>query len=546
MAVEGKMGFNRREFLTGSVALLALARLRAEQRGSSFFRGDIPSGPFLPDWESLKAYRCPDWFRDAKFGIWAHWDPQCVPEQGDWYARHMYEQGHPDYEYHVKHYGHPSVFGWKDICHLWKAERWDPEALIKLYKKAGAGYLVALANHHDNFDCWNSRYQPWNAVNVGPKRDIVGTWAKTARAHGLRFGVSYHATPHRTWDEFLPFRYQSDATGPLAGVPYDGVMTKADGKGKWWEGMDPQMLNGTPHLKNAPCPEFVKQFMLRVQDVIDSYDLDLLTFDDGAQFVFDDGGNDVRDLKVWLGIPDLAPQIMAYFYNANMRFHRGKLEGVLDLKEVPEPVWGTLTRDFEMNLAGSLQATPWQTEACIGEWHYKRSLYENHSYKTAAMMVPLLVDIVSKNGNLLLSIPLPGDGQPDEDEMKFLDELGKWNAVNGEAIQGTRPWKIFGEGPTTHRRISDYQLPTFTAGDIRFTQKGDVLYAIALGWPEEGRLAVKSLGSDLPYYEKRMGKVELLGSGPDLKWSRNGDGLSIALPKQRPCDYAYAFKISPA
>jgi alpha-L-fucosidase len=310
--------------------------------------------------------------------------------------------------------------------------------------------------------------------------------------------------------------------------------------------MDPQMLNGTPHLKNAPCPEFVKQFMLRVQDVIDSYDLDLLTFDDGAQFVFDDGGNDVRDLKVWLGIPDLAPQIMAYFYNANMRFHRGKLEGVLDLKEVPEPVWGTLTRDFEMNLAGSLQATPWQTEACIGEWHYKRSLYENHSYKTAAMMVPLLVDIVSKNGNLLLSIPLPGDGQPDEDEMKFLDELGKWNAVNGEAIQGTRPWKIFGEGPTTHRRISDYQLPTFTAGDIRFTQKGDVLYAIALGWPEEGRLAVKSLGSDLPYYEKRMGKVELLGSGPDLKWSRNGDGLSIALPKQRPCDYAYAFKISPA
>ena len=150
-------------------------------------------------------------------------------------------KGQPQYEYHVKHYGHPSVFGYKDICHLWKAERWDPDALIQLYKKAGAKYMVALANHHDNFDCWDSKYQPWNAVNVGPKRDIVGGWAKAARAHGLRFGVSYHGTPHRTWDEFLPVRYQSDKTGPLAGVPYDGVMTKADGKGKWWEGMDPQM-----------------------------------------------------------------------------------------------------------------------------------------------------------------------------------------------------------------------------------------------------------------------------------------------------------------
>ena len=535
------MRFDRRSFLAGGASLLALSRLRAQETESGFFRGRIPAGPFLPYWESLKAYRCPDWFRDVKFGIWAHWDPQCVPGMGDWYARKMYLQGDPVYEYHCKNYGHPSVFGWKDVCHLWKAERWEPDALIRLYKKAGAGYLVALANHHDNFDCWNSRYQPGNSVNVGPKRDIVAMWAKAARALGLRFGVSYHATPHRTWDEFLPVRYESDVVGPLAGVPYDGVVTKADGKGKWWQGMDPQMLNGTPHLKNTPCPEFVKQFMLRVQDVIDSYDLDLLTFDDGAQFDFD-GGN----LKVWLGIPDLAPQIMAYFYNANMRSHGGKLDCVLDLKEVPEPVWGTLIRDFEMNTAGSLQASPWQTEACIGDWHYRRSLFEEHKYKTAAMLVPILVDIVSKNGNLLLSIPLPGDGQPDDDEMKFLDEMGRWFAVNGEAIHGTRPWKIFGEGPTNSGSGGAYHLSSFTTGDIRFTQKDETLYAIALAWPDSRRLVVKSLGGNSPYYQKQIAKIELLGYGPALRWTRGGGGGGIALPDEKPCDFSYTFKISPA
>ena len=206
-------------------------------------------------------------------------------------------------------------------------------------------------------------------MNVGPKRDIVGTWANVARSNGLRFGVSYHGTPHRTWDEFLPVRYKSDTVGPLAGVTYDGMQTTADGKGKWWEGMDSQMVNGKPHAKNTPCPEFVQQFLLRVQDVIDRYSPDILNFDDGAQFTFDGGGPFAPDLKVWLGIPDLAPQIMAYYYNKNMQAHGGHLEGVVALKEVPEPVWGTLTRDFEMSMTDSLQGKPWQTEACIGQWH---------------------------------------------------------------------------------------------------------------------------------------------------------------------------------
>ena len=324
---------NRRSLLMGGACALGLTAASRAFGQSAFFRGQVPDGPFSPFWESLKSYRCPDWFRDAKFGIWAHWSPQCVPEQGDWYARNMYMQGSAQYEYHVTHFGHPSQFGYKDICHLWKADKWEPDALIKLYKRAGADYLVALATHHDNFDCWNSKYQPWNCVNIGPKRDVVGTWAQIARSNGLRFGVSYHGTPHRTWDEFLPVRYKSDTAGTLAGIPYDGLQTIADGKGKWWEGMDPQMLNGKPHAKNTPCPEFVQQFLLRVQDVIDSYSPDILNFDDGAQFVFDEGGQWAPDLKVWLGIPDLAPQIMAYYYNKNMQAHSGSLEGVVDLKD---------------------------------------------------------------------------------------------------------------------------------------------------------------------------------------------------------------------
>jgi alpha-L-fucosidase len=536
---------NRRSLLVGGVTALAMSRLRA-LADSPFFRGNVPSGPFLPYWESLKAYQCPEWFRDAKFGIWAHWDPQCVPEQGDWYARKMYIQGSPQYDYHVKTYGHPSNFGYKDICPLWKAEKWNPEALVKLYKKAGAEYIVSLATHHDNFDCWNSKHQPWNAVNIGPKRDVVGTWAKVARANGMRFGVSYHGTPHRVWDEFLPVRYKSDTTGPLSGVAYDGLQTVADGKGKWWQGMDPQRINGKPHAKNSPCPEFVREFMLRVQDVIDSYNPDILTFDDGAQFSFDRGGPFAPDLGVWLGIPDLAPEIIAYFYNKNMLAHGGRLEGVVDLKEVPQAIWGTMTRDFEMGLADSIQDSPWQTEACIGDWHYSRSIFENHKYQKASLMIPLFVDIVSKNGNLLLSIPLPGHGEPDSDELSFLDELAQWQAVNAEAIHGTRPWKIFGEGPATALKgVPSYQLSKykFDHTDIRFTTKKDALYAIVLGWPPDGVINIKSLAAGSVNYPNEIGKVELVGSKADIKWTRGPDSLKIQLLGEPPSKHAFSFRV---
>jgi len=537
-------GFGRRKFVASGAGLLAAASSALGQRGgysdSSFAGGPI-SGTFRPYWESLKAYRYPEWFRDAKFGIWAHWSPQCVPEQGDWYARGMYVQNSAQYNYHVKTYGHPSQFGYKDICHNWKGENWNPEELIRLYAKTGAKYFVALGNHHDNFDCWDSKYQPWNCVKVGPKKDIVGTWSKVARAHGLKFGVTIHGTPGRVWREFMPVRYGSDANGPMKGVPYDGLVTKADGKGKWWDGMDPQDLNGRPHDKNDPCPEFVENFLLRVQDVIDKYNPELLYFDDNSDWDFDRGGG-----GVWLGIPELTPHIMAYYYNANMRRNGGKLDAVFNIKNVPAAVTSTLVRDFEMSQAGALEPNPWQTDACIGSWHYNRSLLDNHRYRTPEAMVHLLVNVVAKNGNLLLNIPLPGHGKPDADEMAFLDKFGAWMALNSEAIYSTRPWKVAGEGPTQSTGATPYgATPRFAPGDIRFTTKGDTLYAIALAWPTDRKLVIKSLATGSPQYRGEITRVGLMGSEPNLVFSRTSEGLTVNLPENPPGDYAYVLKINP-
>jgi alpha-L-fucosidase len=530
-------------FVVGGAGLLGAARIALAQTGSysdSNFAGGPIAGSFRPNWESLKAYRYPDWFRDAKFGIWAHWTPQCVPEQGDWYARGMYMQGSGQYNYHVKTYGHPSQFGYKDICNLWRAENWNPEELIRLYAKTGAKYFVAIANHHDNFDCWNSKHQPWNSVNVGPKKDIVGTWAKAARAQGLKFGITYHGTPGRVWRQFMPVRYGADKTGPLKDVPYDGVLTKADGKGKWWDGMDPQLLNGKPHGKDDPCPEFVEDFMLRVQDVIDQYNPDLLYFDDNSDWDFDRGGG-----SVWLGMPELTPHIMAYYYNANMRRNGGKLDAVFNIKNVPAAVLNTLVRDFEASQAGAIEPNPWQTDICIGDWHYNRSRFENHRYRTPQQMVQTLVNVVAKNGNLLLNIPLPGHGRPDADEFAFLEKFGAWMAINNEAIYGTQPWKVAGEGPTQATGSTPYgAMPQFAPGDIRFTTKGDTLYAIALAWPTEGKLVIKSLASGAPNYPGEIAKIGLLGSESNLVWSRNAEGVTVNLPAQPPCEFAYAFKIN--
>lgn len=296
---------------------------------------------FKPDWKSLEQYQVPDWFRDAKFGIWAHWGPQCQPERGDWYARGMYQEGSDQYNYHVEKYGHPSKFGFKDVINEWKADKWDPEMLLDLYKRAGAQYFVALANHHDNMDLYDSSHQPWNSTKIGPKKDLVAGWAKAAKKRGLRFGVSVHAAHAWTWYETAQ---RADKKGALQGIPYDGKVTKADGTGKWWNDLDPQDLyaqnhpisknsedDGAIHSQwswdvnsgvNVPSKTYCENFHDRTIELIDNYEPDLVYFDDTV-------------LPLW-PVDDAGLRIAAHYYNVSQQKNKGKLEAVVNGKILDE------------------------------------------------------------------------------------------------------------------------------------------------------------------------------------------------------------------
>ena len=315
-----------------------------------------------PNWNSLSSYEVPEWFRDAKLGFWGALEPAVRTRNGRLVCQEYVRQGHPQYQYHLEHYGHPSKFGYKDICNLWKAEKWDPEALIARYNRAGAKYFTALGNHHCNFDAWNSRHHQWNSLSVGPKKDIVGEWEKAAAHKGFVL-ASRSIAPTRTWRQFFPLTFGADKEGPLAGVPYDGNLTKADGAGLWWEGLDPQELYTRPHLYGSdPDPEFVENVVLRVKDVIDQYHPDLLYFDDALQ--------PVHDLETYLGMQDIAPGIAAYYYNASLQWH-GKIDVVLNIKDVPPQLQKAVVQDMERKRLSEIEAFPWQTDTCIGAWHYR-------------------------------------------------------------------------------------------------------------------------------------------------------------------------------
>ena len=523
------MNRSRRTFIFKSAA--AAATLALWQAAGRETEAAAAPEPFQPSWESLANYKCPEWFRDAKFGIWAHWSAQCVPEQGDWYARGMYQQHNAEswsqsqYQYHVDHYGPQSKVGFKDIDHLWHAESWDPDYLIGLYKAAGAKYFVALANHHDNFDTWNSKYQPWNSVAIGPKKDIIGGWAKVARKNGLRFGVTVHAG--RTWSWF-DVAHGSDTTGPLAGVPYDGNLTKADGAGTWWEGLDPADLYGPAGAARTDAAEkaYERKLYNRVTDLLDQHHPDLVYFDDGEP-------------PTVYGL-----EIVANYYNASRRWNKGALEAVLNVKSETDRVKKAMVLDYERGQSDRIADQPWQTDTCIGSWHYQRSIYDTHSYKTVRQVVQMLVDIVSKNGNLLLSIPLRGDGTLDPDELKFLKGMAAWMSVNEEAIFATRPWTLYGEGLIKAKAggFSEGER-RYSAHDFRFTTKGKTLYATALNWPDNGRFTVRTLASNAPGIAGKVTSVVLLGSPEKLAWTQTADGLVVTAPAQKPCDHAFVLKI---
>ena len=509
-------------------------------------------GKFQPTWSSLENYQVPEWFRNAKFGIWAHWGPQCVEGSGDWMARSMYLEGSAEYKHHVEHYGHPSEVGFKDIIPLFKAEKWNPDKLVEFYKKIGAQYFFALGNHHDNFDLWDSKYQAWNSKNMGPKRDILAEWEQAARKYELPFGISFHADHAWTWYEPSQ-RY--DRNGPKAGVPYDGTLTKADGKGKWWEGYDPQELyaqnhpmskgswvDGMIHSQWAwgngaslPTQEYCTNFYDRTVDAINRYNPDLIYFD--------------VTVVPFYPISDAGLKIAAHFYNHNMATHKGKLEAVMLSKILDENQRKAIVWDVERGAPNEIMEQPWQSCSCIGGWHYNTSIYENNWYKSAADVVKLLVDIVSKNGNLLLSVPLRADGTFDEKEEKILNEFGDGMNINKEAILDTRPWEIFGEGPIAEADIkinaqgfNEGSYSKATAQEIRFTQTKKDLYATVLAWPTEKQILIKSLSDESKLFPGKISRVELLGYGK-VPFTRTDKGLLINMPDKQINKIAPVFKI---
>ena len=482
--------------------LLASAWARSEDAGNY----PIADGPFKPEMDSLKQYQCPEWFRDAKFGIWAHWGPQCVPMDGDWYARGIYEPDNGHYKYHLEHYGHPSEFGYKDIIPLWKAEKWDPDRLMSLYKKAGAKYFVSMGSHHDNFFLWNSQLHKWNAVNMGPKRDVVGDWQKAATKYGLKFGVSEHLGASFTW---FQSSHRADKEGPKAGVPYDGADPQ-------WQDLYhfPAEPGDTGWYSNNP--KWQQQWYNEIKELVDNYHPDLLYSDGGVPF-----GNEVGRTMI------------AHLYNSSAARHGGKVEVVYNCKQKSEGRW---VEDLERGIMPKIDPYQWQTDTSIGDWFYNR----NWKFRPVSWVIHLLVDNVSKNGNLLLNVVQRPDGTLDPEVEDMLAQLAVWTAIHGEAIFGTRPWLVYGESAVKIKGGNFGEDYKYNAREIRFTTKGATLYAIALGWPEEGKLVVRSLAEPAG----KISKVNLLGYKGPVDWQQTAEGLVVTVPAQKVSEYTCALKIT--
>lgn len=547
---------NRRSLLEGIAALgvssLCASKLNGVTLTDSPQASAIATGPFQPTWDSLAQYNVPEWYRDAKFGIWAHWGPQCMGERGDWYGRLMYVEGDRAYKHHCERFGHPSKFGFKDVIHEWKGENWDPEELVSLYKKAGARYFMALGNHHDNFDLWHSKHHAWNSAKIGPKKDIARGWANAAAKNGLPLGLSVHSSHAWRW---LEAARMADKKGPYAGVPYDGGVTKADGAGKWWEGLDPQELyaqnhplskdsedyssiwkgqwewqNGAFPPSNAYCEDFFR----RTMDLIETYEPEIVYFDDTV-------------LPFW-PLNDTGLRLVAHIYNRSIRKH-GKLQAVVNGKILDEQQRKCLVWDVEKGQSNRIEPFTWQTDTCLGGWFYDRETYEQNGYKSSTTVVHTLADVVSKNGNLLLSVPVRPEGTIDEKERAIVAGIAAWMQANSEAIYSTRPWKQCGEGPALGSEakmsgpgFNEGKGKPFGAEDMRFTTKGKTLYAIVLGWPEAKQSVIKSLTSADP----KVASVAMLGSDAPLRFEQNAAGLRVQLPAEPPCKEAFVLKIEGA
>jgi alpha-L-fucosidase len=469
----------------------------------------ISEGPFQPSWESLQQYVIPEWYMDSKFGIFIHWGLYSVPAfQNEWYPRNMYLQDQPVYKHHLETYGPHKQFGYKDFIPMFTAEKWDPAEWAELFRKSGARYVIQVAEHHDGFAMYDCSYTEWNAVKMGPKRDLVGELAAAVRKKGLVFGVSCHRAEH-WWFFEGGMQFDSDVRDPRYHSFYGPAKPG----------------------KTQPDKKYLDDWLRRICELVDKYRPQILWFD------------------WWIEQPAFEPYLQkfaTYYYNRATQWayfsEPWSLNVAINYKHKAFPE-GAAVLDVERGKLETLRPLFWQTDTsiCKKSWGY----IQNHEYKSVDSIIDDLVDIVSKNGCLLLNIAPRPDGTIPEEQQQILIEIGQWLEVNGEAIYGTRPWKVYGEGPTQviGGEFKDTTGEAFTNRDIRFTTKGDILYAIALAVPEE-EMVIHSLSTNLRLYPEEVVNVQLLGSDEPVKWSRNEKGLKIKMPAKKPCNYAIVIKIT--
>lgn len=470
-------------------------------------------GPFRPDWDSLATYKVPEWYMDAKFGIFIHWGVYSVPAFGsEWYPRRMYIEGSDENKHQLATYGPLTSFGYKDFVPMFKAEHYDPQAWARLFGQSGAKYVVPVFEHHDGFAMYDSGLSDWTAAKMGPRRDLVGELATAVRAAGLHFGASSHRIEH---DWFLDEgrKNPSDVNDPRFAQFYGPA------EHHLWV-RRASLLEDFTYVS----PEFADDFLARDAEIAAKYHPEIMYFD------------------YWIGQPSVRSALVrfaAYYYNESAK--RGSA-GVINYKENGMQA-GSGVLDVERGQFSDVRPDYWQTDTSVSNksWGY----IQNDSFKSPASIVHQLIDIVSKNGNLLLSIGPRADGTIPDEVQNILLEIGAWLGVNGEAIYGTRPWKIFGEGPTkvVEGPMHDKDVETYTSEDFRFTTRDKAVYAIEMAWPSSGEAVVRSLKTGALSGNERIESVVLLGAGTKLDFEQKPEGLHIHLTGEPPNKYAYAYRI---
>ena len=482
---------------------------------------------FDATFSSLREYEAPKWLLDAKFGIWSHWGPQSVPMFGDWYARNMYIEGTAQYEYHVRRYGHPSKFGYKDICALWKAEKFDPEGLMEKYRKAGARYFMSQGMHHDHFFNYRSDFNWMNSVNVGPHKDILALWKVAADRFKMPFGISEHLGASFSW---WRVNKGCDQFGPYAGVPYDG------NDPAYQDFYHANQEHGTKNPSDASPwytqnKEFRDYWLRCVKEMIDRFHPDLLYTDGslpfGGSWWGEEANKPILDADYKWGL-----EAAAHLYNTSIGDH-GENRAVYLQKDRREEIFSIGVLDIEKSQLPGIMPQPWHTDTCIGNWFYD----VHYPYKQPEQIIEMLVDIISKNGVMLLNVLQRPDGTIDEDAEYILQKIGEWFAICGEAVYGTRPWRIFAEGDTLVKIEGFTENKTdWARSDFRFVQKDGFVYAFLMGAKGGEPVVLRS------FADQKISSVEILGYGP-VPFRQEYGVLIVSAPEKLPAFCANALKI---